>query len=88
MNIWQYDAGAEMALVQPAGLGWTIKPFLGLGAGARTYNYASRALKDATCTAAYGAAGSEFQYSLFALRLEADWISGIHESNVEQARRR
>ena len=36
VDIFQYDAGMELGLVRPVGANWELKPFLGLGAGART----------------------------------------------------
>ena len=71
VDIFQYDAGMEFGLVQSLGAGWELKPFLGLGAGARTYRFSSDQLSNKTCALAYGAAGSEFQISNIALRLEA-----------------
>ena len=71
VSIFAYDLGAELGFVRPMGEGWQLKPFVGLGAGARTYAYKADALADRTCTAGYGALGSEFQHDRFALRLEA-----------------
>lgn len=71
VDVFQYDAGVELGLVQPLSAGWELKPFLGLGAGARTYRFSSDQLSNKTCALGYGAAGSEFQISNVALRLEA-----------------
>lgn len=71
VSIFGYDLGAEFAFVQPLGSGWELKPFAGLGAGARTYAFKASGLSDKTCAAAYGALGSEFQLDRVALRLEA-----------------
>ncbi len=71
VNIFQYDAGMEFDMVHALGAGWELKPFVGLGAGARTYQFQSKQLNDKTCAAGYGALGTEFQYSPIALRLEA-----------------
>ena len=71
VDIFQYDVGAELGLVTSLGMGWEMKPFLGLGAGARTYRFSADQLSNKTCTLAYGSAGSEFQIQKFALRLEA-----------------
>jgi hypothetical protein len=71
VSIFQYDVGLEYGMVQPQKEGWLLKPFLGLGAGARTYAYADGALKDQTCAAGYGALGTEFHFGATALRLEA-----------------
>jgi hypothetical protein len=71
VDLFEYNVGAELGLVRPMGGGWQFKPFLGLGAGARTYNYQAKDLTTETCTAGYGAAGTEFQVGRTALRAEA-----------------
>ncbi len=71
VQILQYDVGAELGLDQALGSSWEFKPFVGAGAGARTYLYKSADLMDKTCNAGYGALGSELQYSRVAFRLEA-----------------
>src|SRR4051812_13869914 len=38
-NIWQFDAGAELNLIKPMGRDWFLRPFVGAGAGTRTYDY-------------------------------------------------
>jgi hypothetical protein len=74
-NIWQYDAGVEGNLVVPMGERWLFRPFAGLGAGGRTYDYRGE-VDTRSCTAGYGALGSEFQTGPVALRLEArDYLS-------------
>ena len=71
VSIFVYDVGAEVGMVQPLAAGLELKPFVGLGAGARTYVYRAAALSDRTCAAGYGALGSEFQFDRIAFRLEA-----------------
>jgi hypothetical protein len=71
VDLFQYDVGAELGVVAPLGRGWEMKPFFGLGAGARTYRFSSDQLSNKTCALGYGAAGSEFQIAKVALRLEA-----------------
>jgi len=71
VNIFQYDLGAEFNLLRPMGRGWDFKPFLGAGFGGRTYNYDAMSLATNTCTAGYGVVGTEFQYRVTAIRLEA-----------------
>jgi hypothetical protein len=74
--IWQYDVGAELNGLYELANNWTFRPFVGLGAGARTYGYQAKQLENKTCTAGYGALGSEFQLRSIALRLEArDYLS-------------
>jgi hypothetical protein len=48
-----------------------MRPFVGVGGGARTYLYQGTGLSDRTCTAGYAALGTEFQLGATALRLEA-----------------
>jgi hypothetical protein len=68
--ILQYDAGMELDMVRPLGESWLWKPFLGLGAGARTYRYDDDDLGNQTCAAGYVALGTEFQYGRTAIRFE------------------
>ena len=71
VSIYAYDVGAELGLVRPMALGWEFKPFFGLGAGARTYDYKSSSFSTRTSPAGYLAVGSEFQLNPVALRIEA-----------------
>jgi hypothetical protein len=71
VNVFLYDVGAEFDLVQPMGVNWELKPFLGVGAGARTYSYHAANFELHTGPAVYGAVGTEIQYRAVALRLEA-----------------
>ena len=70
VQMFQYDVGLELNLVQPLRDAWLFKPFLGVGGGARTYAYADAQLPDRTCTAGYGAFGAELEIYRTALRLE------------------
>lgn len=69
VNMFTYDVGVEFMSVEPLGGQWELKPFLGLGVGARTYAYAGT-LPDKTCASAYAAAGTEFEIAPWALRVE------------------
>lgn len=71
VNIFQYNVGAELGFVQPVAGDWELRPFIGIGGGARTYVYEAQALADKTCGAGYGAVGTEFQLARTSLRLEA-----------------
>ena len=71
VDIFSYDAGFELGAIQALTAGWEMKPFFGLGAGARSYRFSSDQLSNKTCALGYGALGSEFQISNLALRLEA-----------------
>ena len=75
-HIWQYDLGAELNAVKDMGWGWYARPFVGLGAGGRTYDYRITDVKTTSCTAAYGSVGAELQRNVIALRAEArDYLS-------------
>ena len=71
VNVFSYDVGAEFNLVVPMGQKWEWKPFVGAGVGGRTYDYDASTLGSHTCTAGYATLGTEFQYGVTALRLEA-----------------
>jgi hypothetical protein len=71
VNIFQYNVGVELGFVKPLAGSWELRPFIGAGVGARTYAYQAATLFDRTCTAGYGALGTEFQLARTALRLEA-----------------
>jgi hypothetical protein len=70
VQILQYDVGMEFNLIREMGESWLLKPFVGLGGGARTYLYEADALNDRTCTSGYGTIGTEFQLNRTAIRLE------------------
>lgn len=71
VNIFQYTAGAELGFVRPLAGSWELRPFAGIGLGARTYAFQGVGLANQTCFAGYGALGTEFQIARTALRLEA-----------------
>jgi hypothetical protein len=69
--LWQYDLGVEANAFKEIGEGWLFRPFVGAGAGARTYEYKDVGVGNKTCTAGYGALGTEFQKLALALRIES-----------------
>jgi hypothetical protein len=72
--LYQYDVGAEGNLLYEMG-DWLWRPFMGVGGGGRTYDYQG-SVASRTCTAGYGALGTEFQRSVVAFRVEArDYLS-------------
>ena len=79
VNMFTYDVGVEMSLVQSLGGAWELKPFVGLGAGARTYAY-SGDLPDQTCGSAYLGGGTEFQLVPWAFRLEARYNAFCYQT--------
>lgn len=70
VDILQYDLGIEFSAVRDLTDRWEIKPFLGVGAGVRSFMYEDASLDDLNAFSAYGALGTEFQYRPFALRLQ------------------
>jgi len=76
LDMYQYDAGLEARLNPSIGESWSFAPFLGLGAGARTYDYKKVDIDSHTYFAGYGAVGGELAYKSIGVRLEArDYLS-------------
>jgi hypothetical protein len=77
LDVWQYDLGAELrapSWVQSGTIDFT--PFVGLGAGARTYNYRDLDVDAKTNFAGYGVLGGELGFGRIGWRLEArDYVS-------------
>lgn len=71
VNLYQYDLGAELGIATPMEPEWIFKPFLGLGAGGRTYAFRASEMYTRTGFAAYGSAGTELQLHRVAFRFEA-----------------
>ncbi len=69
--ISQYDVGVEMNHFRELSESWVFRPFVGLGAGARTYDYRATGIGSRTCAAGYGAVGMEMQWVIIAFRAEA-----------------
>jgi hypothetical protein len=70
-DIYDYNAGLEFNLLRHMGSEWLWRPFVGLGGGGRTYHYAASGTAQNSCTAGYGALGTEFQHGIYAVRFEA-----------------
>ncbi len=69
-NVYQYDAGGELA-----GHYGVIRPFVGVGAGARTYSLKNSS-NSQTNFDGYGSLGSELAISHVGARIEArDYVS-------------
>jgi hypothetical protein len=76
VNLYQYDAGVEARMAPAPSAKWSFAPFIGVGAGARTYDYKSTAAGNRTYASGYGALGTELGYDMLGLRLEArDYVS-------------
>jgi len=76
----KYDAGVEGNLLHNLTPNWMLRPFAGVGAGGRTMNYKAEGLSTKTCTAGYGALGTELQRGTVALRLEGRNYLTCYES--------
>lgn len=77
LDVWQYDLGGELrapSWITSGALDFT--PFVGLGAGARTYNYRDLDVDSKTNFAGYGVLGGELGFGRIGWRLEArDYVS-------------
>lgn len=83
VDILSYDVGAELRAPQwGSGHGLTFRPFAGVGAGARSYDYRHRD-QDATYNlATYGSAGGELGLGRIRLRMELrDYVTGFTSLN-------
>lgn len=70
-NIFLYDAGVTYTPYRSTAVtGWSIRPFIGAGLGARTYSFSSTGPSDQTDFDAYGAIGGELTASRIGARLE------------------
>jgi hypothetical protein len=77
LDLWQYDLGAELRAPSWYQSGtFDFTPYVGLGAGARTYNYRDLDVDSKTNFAGFGALGGELGFGRFGVRLEArDYVS-------------
>ena len=83
LDLWQYDVGGELrapSWIQSGAFDFT--PFVGLGAGARTYNYRDLNVDSKTNFAGYGVLGGELGFGRLGLRLEGrDYVSQFQPFN-------
>lgn len=79
LDVFTYDVGAEARANRWFdGSAVTFRPFAGVGAGARSYNYRSLNVDATHNLAAYGSVGGELGYRRVRLRLEArDYVTGF-----------
>ena len=70
VNLLQYDVGVEL---ERASLPWAggVTPFVGLGAGGRSYDYRASGIATRSSAAAYVALGGERRFQRTGLRIEA-----------------
>jgi hypothetical protein len=79
LDVFTYDLGTEFrAPGWSTGPDVTFRPFTGIGAGARSYNYRSLEVDARHNVSGYVAAGGEFGFKHVGLRLEVrDYVSGF-----------
>ena len=70
LDIFLYDVGAELSLRHPLPDHWWLRPFVGGGAGIRTYRYHDRSLIDRMAMAGNLVGGAELQVRRTAFRFE------------------
>lgn len=77
LDVWQYDLGAELRAPSWLTSGaWDFTPFVGLGAGGRTYNYRDLNVDSKTNVAGFGTLGGELGFGRIGLRVEGrDYVS-------------
>jgi hypothetical protein len=79
LDVFTYDVGAEARAPQWfAGRAVTFRPFVGAGAGARSYNHRKLDVDATHNVTGYGAVGGELGMGRVGLRLEArDYVSSF-----------
>ncbi len=79
-QMWHYDLGAEFNALAELGPTYLLRPFVGFGAGARSYTYDDAGIGTRTGVAGYAALGTELQRGIVALRVETrGYLSRFHE---------
>ena len=81
-SILHYDVGGELNAIVNVSDSWMLRPFAGLGGGARSYDYGAAGVVTRSCTTGYGSLGTELQSGLIALRLEARHYLACFESPI------
>ncbi|MEO8620757.1 MAG: hypothetical protein ABI625_06815 [bacterium] len=78
LDVFTYDVGAEVRSNRwNADQAVTVRPFAGIGAGARSYNYRSLDINATHNAAAYASMGGEAGYRRVRVRIEArDYVTG------------
>lgn len=79
LDVFTYDLGVERRANRwIAGEAFSFSPFVGVGAGGRTYNYRSLDVDATHNLAAYASTGGELGYRRVRLRIEVrDYITGF-----------
>ena len=85
LDLFQYDLGVQAQYPFAVGNGFTLKPFVGAGLGARTYDYRDLDVDAETDLAGYFALGASLEYrntmAGFTLR---DYVSDYDGIGVEE----
>ena len=79
LDVLTYDVGTELrAPSWTDGDRWSFMPFVGAGAGGRSYSYRSQSTESTHNLAGYASVGGEVGYARVRLRLEArDYVTGF-----------
>jgi hypothetical protein len=79
LDILAYDVGAELRAARPVARGAvSFRPFVGAGAGGRSYDYRHLTVDATHQLAAFGSAGGELGFRRVHVRLELrDYLSGF-----------
>lgn len=87
VDLFQYDVGLELGRDLALGrTSWSWRPFIGAGAGGRTYHYRDLDVDAETDFAGYGAAGVQFDAGRVGLRFEGrDYVSSFDGLQGEMA---
>jgi outer membrane protein with beta-barrel domain len=84
LDLFQYDLGLQGQYPVALTRSLTLKPFVGVGLGARTYEYRDLAVDAETDFAGYVSAGAGLEYEALELRLTArDYLSAFDGIGVE-----
>lgn len=76
VDVYQYDVGGEFFSRRDMNADWQFRPFVGLGAGVRTYHLREFDTRSKNYPAGYATVGAEFQLGRGSLRLEGrDYLS-------------
>lgn len=78
LDLLQYDLGVQGQAPILLAPGWTLKPFVGVGVGGRTYEFRNVSSGGQTDFAGYVSAGAGLEYQAVELRLTArDYLSAF-----------
>lgn len=84
LDLFQYDLGVQGQYPIALAANLTLKPFVGVGVGARTYDFRDVSANTETDLAGYVSAGAGLEYQALELRLTArDYLSAFDGLGVE-----